>query len=67
VDVDKEIEGQLVQKRLALDYLYLNDAEKGQKVFEEYGKRNVQKMKGIRRKYDPKNVFTELMPGGFKG
>jgi hypothetical protein len=66
VDVNKEVEGQLVQKRLALDYLYLNDAEKGQKVFEGYGKRNVQKMKEIRRKYDPKNVFTELMPGGFK-
>jgi hypothetical protein len=65
-DVNAEIEGQLGEKNLLLDYIYLNDADKGQMVFEGYGAENVQRLKAIREKYDPENVFTNLMPGGFK-
>ena len=47
-------------------YIYLNDADKGQKVFESYGDESVARLKEIRAKYDPARVFTDLMPGGFK-
>jgi hypothetical protein len=61
-----EIEKQLEAKNLAVRYIYLNDADKGQKAFESYGVENVLKLKAIREKYDPRKVFTNLMPGGFK-
>ena len=61
-----EIEKQLEAKDLAVRYIYLNDADKGQKAFESYGVENVLKLKAIREKYDPIKVFTNLMPGGFK-
>lgn len=47
-------------------YLYLNDADYNQPVFEGYPKGNVMMMKMIREKYDPERVFTDLMPGGWK-
>lgn len=47
-------------------YLYLNDADRDQGVFEGYNVDNVRKMQDVRRKYDPTNVYTDLMPGGFK-
>lgn len=47
-------------------YLYLNDADKGQPVFEGYNQDNVAKLQEIRNKYDPSNIYTDQMPGGFK-
>lgn len=47
-------------------YLYLNDSDKGQPVFEGYPMSNVQRLQAIRQKYDPDRVFTDLMPGGWK-
>lgn len=47
-------------------YLYLNDADKGQPVFEGYPASHVRKLQNIRSKYDPGRVFTDLMPGGWK-
>lgn len=47
-------------------YLYLNDADADQNVFEAYGKESVDRLKEIRDKYDPSKVYTDLMPGGFK-
>ncbi|KAK2610729.1 hypothetical protein N8I77_004135 [Diaporthe amygdali] len=74
---DAEIEEWLVSADAAMDealqkingtsqYLYLNDADAGQAVFESYGKESVDRLKEIREKYDPNKVYTELMPGGFK-
>ncbi|KAF1994899.1 FAD-binding domain-containing protein [Amniculicola lignicola CBS 123094] len=65
-DVNVEIETLLGEKDLSLPYVYLNDANKDQPVFEGYGKENVERLQGIREKYDPEGVFTVLMPGGFK-
>lgn len=65
-DFNAKIETQLEAKDLAVAYIYLNEADKGQKAFESYGVENVLKLKAIRAKYDPKKVFTDLMPGGFK-
>lgn len=47
-------------------YLYLNDADGDQDVFAGYGQDNVRIMQAIRSKYDPGNVYTDQMPGGFK-
>ncbi|KAH7083199.1 hypothetical protein BKA63DRAFT_549625 [Paraphoma chrysanthemicola] len=66
LDVNADIEAQLEEKDLALPYVYLNDADKNQKVFEGYGVENMKRLQAIRQKYDPKGVYTVLMPGGFK-
>lgn len=66
LDVNTEIEHKLSEEDLGIAYVYLNDADKGQLVFENYGEENLKKLKQIRDKYDPKRVFTDLMPGGFK-
>lgn len=74
---DAEIEEWLVTADAAMDeqlkaingtsrYVYLNDADAGQEVFETYGKESVNRLKEIRDKYDPDRVYTDLMPGGFK-
>lgn len=47
-------------------YLYLNDADKGQPVFEGYAPENLQRLKDIRAKYDPAGIYTTQMPGGWK-
>lgn len=47
-------------------YLYLNDAGKGQPVFEGYPSDSLQRLQNIRAKYDPDMVLTRLMPGGWK-
>jgi hypothetical protein len=65
-DVNVDIEAQLVEKDLSIPYVYLNDADKDQPVFEGYGEENVQRLKAIREMYDPNDVYTVLMPGGFK-
>ncbi|KKZ64884.1 hypothetical protein EMCG_09202 [[Emmonsia] crescens] len=48
------------------DYKYLNDADKGQKVFENYGGDNLAKLKQIRAKYDPTRLYTDSLTGGWK-
>jgi hypothetical protein len=65
-NINAEINSKLAEKDLAVRYIYLNDADKGQKTFESYGMESVLKLKAIRDKYDPNRVFTDLMPGGFK-
>lgn len=47
-------------------YRYLNDAGEGQEIFQSYGAGNLEKLKAIRAKYDPKRFYTDLMPGGWK-
>ncbi|KAL1610485.1 hypothetical protein SLS60_002153 [Paraconiothyrium brasiliense] len=64
--VNAEILEKLVAANATERYTYLNDADKGQAVFRTYGEENLEKLKAIRAKYDPRRVFTDLMPGGFK-
>lgn len=47
-------------------FYYLNEADEGQPVFESYPPENLKGLRKIRQKYDPKRIFTDLMPGGFK-
>ncbi|XHG07911.1 hypothetical protein AWENTII_011042 [Aspergillus wentii] len=50
------------------EFFYLNDANKLQTddVWAGYPKESVERLQKIRSKYDPDNVYTELLPGGWK-
>jgi hypothetical protein len=50
----------------AVDYLYLNYADKDQDPLSAYGVKNVRFMKQVAKKYDPFEIYQRLLPGGFK-
>lgn len=56
----------LAKKSYSATYLYMNDAGKGQRVFQSYPVANLRKLKLIRTKYDPLRVYTNLLVGGWK-
>ena len=64
--VNANITSQLEAVNATAKYLYLNDADPDQPVFEGYPVENVKRLQLIRDKYDPLMIFTNLMPGGFK-
>lgn len=64
--VNVEIERKLEEIDGLSRYIYLNDADKDQKVFESYGTESLERLRTVREKYDPERVFTDLMPGGWK-
>ncbi|KAI0394221.1 putative oxidoreductase [Xylariaceae sp. FL0594] len=47
-------------------YIYLNYAAPWQKVIRSYGAENVKRLQKLRDKFDPHEVFTKKVPGGFK-
>ncbi|KAK2615942.1 hypothetical protein N8I77_002663 [Diaporthe amygdali] len=47
-------------------WLYINYAHPEQEVLQSYGEENLRKMREAAVKYDPKGVFQQLCPGGFK-
>jgi hypothetical protein len=47
-------------------FIYLNYANRGQKVISGYGAATQAKLRGVSRKYDPAGVFQSAVPGGFK-
>nr|XP_036588554.1 FAD binding domain-containing protein [Colletotrichum truncatum]KAF6799927.1 FAD binding domain-containing protein [Colletotrichum truncatum] len=64
--ITAEIEASLEAKGVAGGYLYLNDAGKGQRVFQSYPAANLARLKAIRFKYDPLRIYTNLLTGGWK-
>jgi len=48
------------------EYIYMNYASQYQDPISSYGAGNVERLRAISRKYDPKQVFQELQPGHFK-
>lgn len=57
-----------IAKQLGLEdpYIYMNYASLDQNVYAGYGARNVQRLKQIKAKYDPQNIFGRLWRGYFK-
>ncbi|CAG5178535.1 uncharacterized protein ALTATR162_LOCUS8749 [Alternaria atra] len=53
-------------KGTAVEYLYLNYADKDQDPLSAYGTDKVAFMKKVAKKYDPFGVYQKLLPGGFK-
>jgi hypothetical protein len=64
--VNANMTAQLQAINATAKYLYLNDADSDQLVFQGYPADNVERLKEIRTKYDPVMIFTRLMPGGWK-
>ncbi|GKT43289.1 FAD-dependent monooxygenase yanF [Colletotrichum spaethianum] len=48
-----------------LAFVYMNDASRDQNPLRSYGAANLDKLKGIAAKYDPKQVFQKQQNGGF--
>ncbi|KAI8317279.1 Bifunctional solanapyrone synthase [Colletotrichum sp. SAR11_240] len=64
--VTADIEAALEAKGVAGGYLYLNDAGKGQRIFQTYPAANLARLKAVRTKYDPLRIYTNLLIGGWK-
>ncbi|RYP77480.1 hypothetical protein DL769_003390 [Monosporascus sp. CRB-8-3] len=57
----------LIRKEgLALDYVFMNDANVNQSVIVSYGQENVERLHAVQQVYDPNLVFKKLVPGGQK-
>ncbi|KAJ4347420.1 hypothetical protein N0V95_005469 [Ascochyta clinopodiicola] len=56
----------VADKGTAVDYLYLNYADKDQDPLSAYGADKVTFMKAVAQKYDPFGIYQKLLPGGFK-
>jgi hypothetical protein len=47
-------------------WIYLNYALPDQQVYQSFGQANFRKLQSLKKTWDPKNVFGQLWPGGFK-
>jgi FAD/FMN-containing dehydrogenase len=47
-------------------YIYLNYAAEWQDPIATYGKKSIEKLQRVSQVVDPKGVFKNKMPGGFK-
>ncbi|KAL1593578.1 hypothetical protein SLS59_009275 [Nothophoma quercina] len=64
--ITADINALLVKNSYSATYLYMNDAGKGQPVFQSYPATNLRRLKAIRSKYDHLRVYTNLLVGGWK-
>lgn len=60
------ISEKLGEKGLAHPFIYINDAQGYQNVFGSYGKKELERLKKIRNKYDPQRLWKKGLVGGFK-
>ncbi|KAI9794986.1 MAG: hypothetical protein M1816_000006 [Peltula sp. TS41687] len=66
-DVVVEIERKAKAADVYYPFVYMNDAVRGQRVYEHYGSgKSLPKMKRISMAYDPEQVFQRLEASGFK-
>ena len=64
--ITADINALLVKNSYSATYLYMNDAGKGQPVFQSYPATNLRRLKAVRSKYDHLRVYTNLLVGGWK-
>jgi hypothetical protein len=60
------IDAILDQEGVRDDRIYLNYAAAWQDPFKGYGQKNIDFMKAVAKKYDPKGMFQKQVVGGFK-
>ncbi|KNG44766.1 fad binding domain-containing protein [Stemphylium lycopersici] len=65
-NIIKLIKAEARKRNLDNDFVYLNYASEFQDPISSYGKENKQRLIRVSKKYDPKQVFQSLQPGGFK-
>ena len=61
-----EIKAKSIEPGTDNPFIYLNYAGEFQDPLGGYAKANVEKLKALARKYDPKGVFQKLVKGGYK-
>lgn len=64
--VIKEMKAEAQARGLDNDFIYINYASQFQNPIASYGKKNVEKLQEVSKKYDPTGVFQVLHPGYFK-
>lgn len=62
----KLIKVEAKKRNLDNDFVYLNYASEFQDPIGSYGKKNKERLIQVSTKYDPRQVFQYLQPGGFK-
>jgi hypothetical protein len=62
----KMVKAEAKAKGLDNEYIYMNYASQFEDPISSYGKANVERLRRVSKKYDPKQVFQELHPGHFK-
>ncbi|KAK3325029.1 hypothetical protein B0H66DRAFT_491692, partial [Apodospora peruviana] len=62
----KEYANSILEEGGVQDWIYLNYADRSQDVIGSYGEENVRKIRDVAARYDSKEVFQRLCPGGFK-
>jgi hypothetical protein len=65
-NIIKLVNAEAKRRNLDNDFVYLNYASEYQDPISSYGAKNKQRLIEISKKYDPKQVFQYLQPGGFK-
>lgn len=65
-NIIKLVKAEAKRRNLDNDFVYLNYASEFQDPMGSYGKKNKERLIQISKKYDPKQVFQYLQPGGFK-
>ena len=61
-----QVEKEMISIGAHEEFTYLNYAAPSQDPLASYGDANVEFLKHVAAKYDPKGVFQSLVPGGFK-
>lgn len=62
----EDIDAEAIQRGQAVPYKYLDYAWDFQDPIGSYGGGNVEKLKEVSKKFDPKGLFQKGVPGGFK-
>jgi hypothetical protein len=60
------VKAEAKRRNLDNDFVYLNYASEYQDPIGSYGLKNKQRLMEVSKRYDPKQVFQYLQPGGFK-
>jgi hypothetical protein len=61
--ITADISALLAKKSYSTTYLYMNDAGKGQCIFQSYPTTNLRRLKLTCSKHDPLRIYTNLLIG----
>ncbi|CAN9164842.1 unnamed protein product [Alternaria alternata] len=65
-NIIKLVKAEAKRRNLDNNFVYLNYASEYQDPIGNYGVKNKQRLMEVSKRYDPKQVFQYLQPGGFK-
>lgn len=65
-DFVRQFDNLMEEEGVGHEFVYLNYAAAFQDPLGSYGKAELEKLKGVARRYDPRGVFQKQLVGGFK-